>query len=128
MRLPNDASDETSLACLGTEAARLLQEENFQGLADRFGYALAYGEDPAIVIRAELTSCLSQSGNGAQLLAHQQPRIIVSYFTPNETKLFALVECWLALADDAGHILAELIVTTMDDGKHVFLEQISLAA
>jgi hypothetical protein len=128
MKLPDDQIDQPSLARLGAETARLIKEGNYRELADRFGYALARGKDPSDVIQAEIQACLSKHWASAHLLASSPQDITVKYFAPNDAPFFALVECRLALAKDGGSILAELMVTTMGDGKHVFLEQISYAA
>ncbi len=128
MKLLAGQSDDSSLARLGAEAAKLIRDANYSELASRFGYALARGGDPATVIQSEVLACLSQRDGGVMELAAADPKITVKYFAPNDSSFFALVECTLALKQNAGGILAELMVTTIGNDKHVFLEQISYAA
>jgi hypothetical protein len=128
MKLPSCQSDEASLAQLGAEVARLLKEEKHAELAARFGYALARGKDPARVIQSEVTECFWRSARVVGFSKNLSPAIVVKYFEPNDTGLFALVECTVPLLNGVGGVLAELVVTTMGNDRHVFLEQISYAA
>jgi hypothetical protein len=50
----------------------------------------------------------------------------VKYFEPNDTGLFALVEC-LAVADNGRRLLVELVVAGDGDVKHISLEDFSAA-
>jgi hypothetical protein len=45
MEIPDDQTDQASLLLLTAEAVGLLASGNFDALANRFGYALAYGRD-----------------------------------------------------------------------------------
>ncbi len=74
-----------------------------------------------------MAACLSQTAGRGKLSPSANPGIVVKYFQPNDASLYALVECTLPLEDHAGSILAELIVTSIETHKHVFLEQVSYA-
>ncbi len=50
--------------------------------------------------------------------------VVVKYFAPNETGLFAVVECPIRLTDGTS-VLLELIVAGRDGEKHITLEDIS---
>jgi hypothetical protein len=127
MKLLPSETDEASLSRLGEEARSLLEKCNYQSLADRFGYALAFGEDPVKVIEEELDSCIAKFQASSERRAPVLPSISVKYFRPGDAGLFALVECvWVAA--DGCPILIELIVTSEADAKHITLEQISLLA
>ncbi len=52
--------------------------------------------------------------------------VTVKYFTPNSANLFAAVEC-VFIVSSGCPILAELIVTSSGEDKHLILEQVSLA-
>ncbi|GAB3345369.1 hypothetical protein GCM10027359_28690 [Marilutibacter aestuarii] len=92
----------------------------------QFGYALAYDRDPATAIREELV--LSLLDLGASALGPPPAQApAVSYFKPNDTGLFALVEQRIP-TDNTGHVLLELIVSSQGSDKHVVLEQVSAAA
>lgn len=127
MKLPNDQIDEASLAKVGAEVVRLVKENKYREMADRFGYALAYGREKADAIREEIESCLIQDGTKRIVSMAAQPRIVVKYFKPNDSNLFAIVECTMALTENADEILVELIVTTKESEKYLSLEQISYA-
>jgi hypothetical protein len=128
MKLLSNQCDEKSLAGFGTEAAQLIKESNYQELANRFGYSLAFGQEPADVIQSDIAESLSQSGRRGQLSISRPESIVVKFFAPNDLNLFALVECKLPLESSPGFVLAELIVTTKDNHNYVSLEQISFAA
>jgi hypothetical protein len=115
-----------SLASFGAEAARLLRSGNYTVLADRFGYALAHGRDPADAIQEALASCLAELGASALLPSgNDLPK--VSYFGPNDIVLAGLVEVFMQ-ADNGKELLLELIVTGKESSRHVTLEQLSVAA
>ncbi|TWT19432.1 hypothetical protein FQY83_13890 [Luteimonas marina] len=126
MKIMDGQTDVSSLADLGSVAVRLLCSGDFTALATQFGYALAYDRDPAVAIREELA--LSLSDLGASTLGPPPDQLpSVSYFEPNDTRLFALVEQYIP-TDRTGHVLLELIVSSQGADKHVVLEQISAAA
>ncbi len=117
-------TDPKSLMAFGGEATRLLCSGGIDELASRFGYALAYDREPAAAIREDLSRCLAELD--ARSLVHGWEVRAVKYFKPNDTKLFALVEC-LALTDNGMRVLVELIVAGDDSAKYISLEDISAA-
>lgn len=126
MQITDDQTDARSLSGLGSLAVRLLCSGDFTTLAAQFGYALAYDRDPTTAIREELAQSLA--GLGASGLGPPPTQLpAVSYFKPNDTGLFALVEQRIP-TDNGGHVLLELIVSSRGPDKHVVLEQISAAA
>lgn len=120
MKLLPAQTDEKSLSTLGAEAAERLARLDYSGLAKRFGYALAYGREPAEAIEADYLKAVS-SPHKCEF--HNQPSVTVKYFKPNSTGLFALVECMVPVGEGAA-VLLELIVTGQDE-KHITLEDIS---
>ena len=123
MQIADSQFDESSLVALGAEALALLSTGNIQALAERFGYALALGRDPATAIQADLASALASVG--ATSLVHADadaPK--VGYFKSNMTGLLALVE-GRAPTNNGKAILVELVVTGRGDEKFITLEDIS---
>ena len=125
MKITDDQTTPRQLTDLGLRAVQLLCAGDFSSLAQQFGYALAYDRNPASAIRDELASSLAEIG--ASALGPPGATPSVSYFKPNDTGLFALVEQRIA-TDGNGHVLLELVVNTQGADKHVVLEQISAAA
>jgi hypothetical protein len=119
-------ADAPSLSALGAEAIDLLCSEDINGLAERFGYALAFNREPAVAIQEDLRSCLA-AVRAASLMPVAKHTPTVKYLEPNDSGLFAVVEC-VALTDNGAKVLIELIVTDKKGDKHVTLEQISVAA
>src|SRR3546814_6927265 len=76
-----------------------------------------------MAIREELASSLTEIG-ASKLGPPPSTTPSVSYFNPNDSGLFALVEQRVP-ADNGGHVLLELIVTAHGAEKHVVLEQVS---
>ncbi len=126
MKITDDQTDPRSLASLGSHAVQLLCSGSFSALAQQFGYALSYDRDPASAIRDDLALSLGEIG--ASTLG-QPPNTLpsVSYFEPNDTALFALVEQQIP-TDGNGHVLLELIVRARGSERYVVLEQVSAAA
>jgi hypothetical protein len=120
MKLSPNQTDVESLAQLGREAAALLAEKNFIALGERFGYALAYERDIAKAIENDLNQCLAEAEGPS---SDTEKSVEVKYFKPNDTSLYALVECVTPVGTDAA-VLVELIVTGSDE-KHITLEDIS---
>ena len=123
MQISDNQTDEKALAGLGAEAVQLLRSSDFSGLAQLFGYAIALGREPATAIREDLASSLSEL-NAIGLDSSREHFATVKYFGPNDSGLFALVECAIP-ANNGTELLLELVVTA---SKHVGLEQISAAA
>jgi hypothetical protein len=125
MKITEDQATAGALEDLGFQAARLLCSGDFTTLAKNFGYALAYYRDPAAAIREDLMSTLAELG--ACRLAHPPSTPpSVSFFSPNDTGLLALVEQRIATDIDR-HILLELVLSTDGPDKYVYLEQVSAA-
>ena len=126
MKITVDQTDPRSLADFGALAVRLLCAGDLATLAQQFGYALAYDRDPASAIREDLALSLADVGASALGQPSSSPPS-VSYFKPNDTGLFALVEQQIP-TDGKGQVLLELIITGQGPDKHVVLEQVSAAA
>ncbi len=126
MKITEDQMEHQHLASLGLEAIQLLCSGELSALASRFGYALAYDRDPAIVIQEDLASCLTKLGANT-LAPPGNPVPKVGYFKKNDTGLIALIE-FLLFADNEKQLLVELVVTGNSTEKHLTLEQISVTA
>jgi hypothetical protein len=117
MKLSNDQTSLEGLTMLGREAVALLSAGNLAGLAARFGYALAYGRDPEIALRADLNQHLSRESS-----EWSGDEVQVKYFKPDRTNLFAVVECRCRVSNRL--VPMQLIVSVKGDEKHVMIEGI----
>lgn len=123
---PSEASEEV-LAQQGRELIALFKKGEFGSVAERFGYALAFDRDPAVAIRDELAFCVAEFQGCKLPETSSAESVVVKYFKPNESNLFAVVECEFE-GPRGCPVLAELIVTANGEEWHVCLEQISIAA
>ena len=126
MKLLIEQTDEASFLRFGQEAVSLLEKRDFPSLADRFGYALACGRSLVAAIEGDFQSCLAELHASPEQPTAVSPSMVVKYFKPNSANLFAAVECVVITANSCP-ILAELIVTSLGEDKHVTLEEVSLA-
>ena len=99
----------------------MLMKHDYSGLANRFGYALAYDRAPAAAIETDFSRAVASLHS---VVSDAKPSVVVKYFTPNDTGLFAVVECTVPVADGAS-ILLELIVTGKEEERHITVEDIS---
>ena len=121
MKLLSSQIDEVTLTAVGEEARNLLMRHDYSELASRFGYALSFDRAPSAAIEADFLSAAASPhavASGAHL------PITVKYLAPNDTGLFAVVECSVPVADGSA-VLLELIVTGWGKEKHVTVEDIS---
>jgi hypothetical protein len=116
----------TTLSALGREAVGYLLQNDYPSLANRFGYALAYGRDPAKAIQEDLARLLLDLGAGAVASEQNCAEPSLSFFAPNSARLLAFVECTL-LADNGAALLIELVATGSAAKMHFTLEDISNA-
>ena len=126
MKITDEQTSVEALEGFGAEATRLLCAGDFSALAEHYGYALAYDQDQASAIRADISSSLAElRASSVGLPPSTQPT--VSYFNPNGSGLVALIE-HLIPTDNERHILLELLVSSDSSYKYVVLEQVSAAA
>lgn len=126
MQITADQTSVGSLAAFGAQATILLCAGQISQLAEQYGYALAHSREPSLAIQEELAASLSQLGASSVLEPPAAPPR-VSYFKPNDTGLFALIEQHIP-TDNGKHVLLELIVTGSGPQKFVTLEQVSAVA
>ncbi|MFA5940481.1 MAG: hypothetical protein WC809_14075 [Sinimarinibacterium sp.] len=122
MQLSEHQYNEPALRQFGEEATTLLLAGRFDDLANRFGYAIANGREPAKAIEDDFTGALS--GSGVDEARKAKHAVFVKHFKQNDTKLLALVESRITLSADKT-LLVELIVAAAPEGKRLYLEQIS---
>lgn len=121
MKLQHAQLEEATLRKLGCEASTLLIQRNFSALADRFGYALADGRPIGAALEAD---CINPVTSALPSASNDNQPVSVTYFAPNETGLFALVECIVPTSNDKS-LLLELIVAGKGEEKHISIEDIS---
>ena len=127
MEILDTQTDRDSLLQLAAEATGLLVASDFDALASRFGYALAYGRDRPTAIRDDLAVYLSELNSKTLMLAGDLTQASVSYFKANATGLFAAVEC-VVPTDKGAEILVSLVVTSKGTEKHLSLEGLCTVA
>ena len=123
MKLLPSQTDEVSLAVIGEEARALLMRRDYAALASRFGYALAYDRSPSAAIEADFVLAAS-SPITVESGAYLPVAVSVKYFSPNDTGLFAVVECPIPVGEGTA-VLLELAVTGIGEEKHITVEDIS---
>ncbi len=123
MKLLPTQTSEASLFSIAKEARALLMRHDYAGLANRFGYVLAYDRLPSAALEADFLSAVA-SPIAVDSGAYLPSAVTITYFSPNDTGLFALVECPVPVADGAA-VLLELIITVKGEEKHIAVEDIS---
>jgi hypothetical protein len=124
MQINENQMDRQTLARFGEDAVALLCRGDFGALAERFGYAVAYGREPAKAIESDLAACLSEDEGTP---GHISPSMSIKYYDANATEstgLVAAVECITHLADGSAVLLA-LVVTGKGVERHIGLEGIN---
>jgi len=128
MKITANHINDMELTKLGKQVVSLVKGHEYKKLANQFGYALAYEENPVDVIKKEIDRCLSEFGKQSKFTETSSTEIVVKYFESNNTGLVAVVECTLPIENGANGMLVELIVTEKNGEHYVTLEQISNAA
>ena len=124
MKLLPKQTDESSLASFGKEAAAMLIQRDYESLASRFGYALAYGRELAAAIEEDYERA---TATPIEINPNTLSSVKVKYFNPNTSGLFAVVECVVPVAGKSP-VLLELVVTGSSEEKHITVENISSVA
>ena len=124
MKLLPKQTGESTLASFGNEAAAMLMQRDYASLASRFGYALAYGRELAAAIEEDYERAMATP---IETKPNTSSSVKVKYFTPNDSGLFALVECVVPVAGKSA-VLLELVVTGNSEEKHITVEGISSVA
>lgn len=124
MRISADQLAQESLIELGALAGKLLAGRELRQLSEQFGYALAFGREPAPAIAEDLGRCLC--GQDASP-ASASPQVTVKYFKEKESNLLALVECHIQTAVNA-YILLELVAARNGEAINLYLEDLSVVA
>jgi hypothetical protein len=126
MELLPTQTDETSLLHLGNEVVSLFEKHDFSLLADRFGYAMAYGQDPAVAIEEKYHWCVARFREFLKPQLWVLHPMTVKYFQPKDLPFFAVVEG--PFGSEGCPFLFSLIVFSSEEGKHLSLEGFDLAA
>ena len=124
MKLLPKQTDESTLVSFGKEAATMLMQRDYESLASRFGYALAYGRELATAIEEDYEKA---TATPIEAKPNMSSSVKVKYFTPNDSGLFAVVECVVPVAGKSA-VLLELVVTGNSEEKHITVEDISSVA
>ena len=123
MEISESQMDRQSLERFGHEAAVLLRTGDFDALAERFGYAMAYGRELASAIEADLKA---ESPNDIVSIGDTAPYLMIKYYDADafeSTGLVAAVECIAHLADGAAFEFS-LVVTGKGARRYISLESV----
>jgi hypothetical protein len=121
MKISGFQMDKHSLEQFAQEATSLLQNGNFVTLAERYGYAMAYGREPASAIEADLSNRLEERGRSVGI-----PFIEIKYFNEEATKstgLVAAIDCVAYMPGDSA-VQFSLVVTRKDSHRYISLESV----
>lgn len=124
MQISESQVDRDSLEQFAQEVALLIQHGNFVTLADRFGYAPAYGRQLASAIEDDLSDKSRLQGH--ESVRAQIPYIDIKYFKSDasqSTGLVAAIDCAAYLAGDAA-VEFSLVVTCRGSDRYITLESI----
>lgn len=127
MKLLDNQLEEPSLSKLGEEACRLFIARDFRGLADTFGYALAYNQDIAAAIEADFNHSFSGGCTPQEKEDSTVESITVRHFQPNDMGFLAVIECVLAFGREV-RVLIELMAVKNGDDNFLYLEDINTVA
>jgi len=124
MEITESQTDRPSLERFGQEAAAFLRNGDFGALANRFGYAMAYGREPAFAIEADLNAVPPDDAVAPKDVAAS---MAIKYFNADameSTGLVAAVECITHLADGSAVEFA-LVVTGKGAERYITLEDVN---
>ncbi len=97
----------------------MFQRRDFEALANRLGYALAYDRDPVSALKADYERA---AASPLEATPGEGVSIVVKYFKPNDTGLFAVVECTIPV--EKGAVGMDLIVTGKGEEKYIAVEDV----
>jgi hypothetical protein len=120
MKLLSTQTDQAILSRFGEEAVALVIRQDFDALAIRFGYALAWNREPAIALKDD---CERAASSPLKSKPDYGVLVVVKYFKQNDTGPFALVECAIPLTD-GGAVGMDLIVAGNGEEKSISVEDI----
>lgn len=120
MKLLPTQTNEAALSGFGEEAVALVMRRDFETLANRFGYALAWNREPTAALKADYERAASSP---LKSKPGDRVSVVVKYFKPNDTGLFAVVECAIPLID-GGAVGMDLIVAGNGEEKGISVEDV----
>lgn len=126
MEISESQTARSSLEQFAHEAIAKLRDGDFAALAERFGYACAYGRDLASAIEADMKAALSDDMDAPGDVA---PYMTIKYFNAEALKstgLVAAVDCVTHLADGTA-VDFSLVVTGKGAKRYLTLESIQRA-
>jgi hypothetical protein len=126
MKLLANQIDEASLSRFGEEVVSLLKKRDFSTLANRFDYAFTFERPTATALEEDLQTSIAACQGSSKNQDPVTASIVVKYFRPNKSGLFAVVES-LFDATKGCPVLAELIVSSDGKDRYVTPEEISSA-
>lgn len=109
MEIHEDQLDRATLLALSAQAIELLCAGEFDGLAKRFPYAVAFGRPPAVAIAMDLASELSKAPGLEASMRPANGHYRVGYFESNDVTLHASVD-WRVVSPSGDTLVVDMVV------------------
>lgn len=112
--------DEAALSKFGKGEVAMVMRDDFESLASRFGYALAWDRKPAAALKADYERLASSPSKQNQAVGCPCGETLT---TERHTPVFAIVECAIPLVEGAV-VGMDLIVTSNGVEKDIAVEDV----
>jgi hypothetical protein len=122
MQLLPHQNNVNALRDLAREALNLLAAGQFGLVADRYGYARAFGRGFVDAVAADLAQALLDA-SGSELLTINSSELTVVFYQDNSTGLRSAVDCEVP-SRGGRSVLISFVVTETEDGQFFVLEDI----
>lgn len=109
------------LESIGVELCRDLLNKDYENIAQRLGYAIAFEKSAAVAIKEDFERSLLESGGTLEMAKFN---VAVRFFPDGTSGFISLVECKFSFDNSNKEVLAEII----QNESGFYLEQISYEA
>jgi hypothetical protein len=96
----NRQAASVTLTSVGESLITLFEQRNFQAIAQKFGYAVAFGRNLRAAISADIDACITESlvmrpgtGTKTNSIASSENSLTITFFEPNDNGFYAEIEC-----------------------------------
>ena len=109
------------LESIGIELCRDLLNQDYENIAQRLGYAIAFEKAAAVAIKEDFERSLLESGGTLELANFN---VVVRCFSDGTSGFISLIECRFSFDNSNKEVLAEII----QNESGFYLEQVSCEA
>jgi hypothetical protein len=127
MQITDGQFNSSSLTQFGKEVIDLFKCRDFNTLAVRFGYALAYDREPYEAIKEDLNYCFIRADGRSPITEDIGPEIEVKFFSKNTIGLEAVIECLIEMIEGLW-IEVDLVVIKNGQIRNLSIEDITYLA